>query len=119
MHSVKGIRFNMKVETFYAFEKELEEFADANENFQLHVQVYITGPSDPEETYSIPNNLTFVNFTASCRPNYNLLMKEIEERTDYKLEHVVGVCAHDATLICINNLALQRAWHIRKERFEF
>ncbi|KAL9553398.1 hypothetical protein MBANPS3_003311 [Mucor bainieri] len=118
-HAIKTKSVNLiwsihSIDTFYAFEQELEQFSDALQ-LDLSIRIYITGLSDPEENYSIPNNLTYIKFKASCRPNYTALMQELDQQDNTT---VVGVCAHESTIVKVNNLCLSHSWAIRKERFE-
>lgn len=103
-----------EIDTFYAFEQELERFSDALQ-LDLSIKIYVTGLSDPEENYSIPNNLTYIKFKASGRPNYTALLQELDQQGNTT---AVGVCAHESTLVKLNNLCLSHSWAIRKERFE-
>jgi hypothetical protein len=96
------------IDTFYAFEKE---FPDSIRQLDTNIEIYITGLSDPEEDYSIPNHLTFIKFKAQ-RPNYDQLLKDNGNTT------ALGVCAHEDTVIKTNNIALDLSWFIRKERFQ-
>lgn len=102
------------IDTFYAFEQEFERFSDSMQ-LDLNIKIYITGLSDPEENYSIPDNLTYIKFTASCRPNYHDLFQELNQQGNTT---AVGVCAHESTIVKLNNLCLYNSWAIRKERFE-
>ncbi|KAI9474075.1 MAG: hypothetical protein EXX96DRAFT_602384 [Benjaminiella poitrasii] len=106
------------IDTFYAFEQEFDHFV-ISVQLELSIEVYVTGPSDPEESYSIPNNLTCIRFTASCRPNYKQLFKSIHQgRPEEDSSVALGICAHEETLVKASNLALNLSWDIRKERFE-
>lgn len=96
------------IDTFYAFEKE---FSDSITQLEINIEIYITGLSDPEEDYSIPNHLTFIKFKAQ-KPNYYQLLKNNGNTT------VLGVCAHEETVVKTNNIAVDLSWFIRKERFE-
>lgn len=110
----QSIRVDGEIDTFYAFEQELQQFSDVLQ-LDLSIRIYITGLSDPEESYSIPNNLTYIKFKASCRPNYTALLQELGQHDSTA---VVGVCAHESTIVKVNNLCLSHSWAIRKERFE-
>ncbi|KAI8091442.1 uncharacterized protein B0P05DRAFT_527538 [Gilbertella persicaria] len=101
------------IDTFYAFEKELEAFSNTIQ-LDLQIQIYITGLSDPEENYSIPHNLTSIKFKASFRPNYPQLFHDIQGHSTVAL----GVCAHESTMTTTHNLAVRYDWPMRKERFE-
>ncbi|KAF1796088.1 hypothetical protein FB192DRAFT_1337238 [Mucor lusitanicus] len=118
-HAIKTKSVNLiwsihSIDTFYAFEQELERFSDALQ-LDLSIKIYVTGLSDPEENYSIPNNLTYIKFKASGRPNYTALLQELDQQGNTT---AVGVCAHESTLVKLNNLCLSHSWAIRKERFE-
>ncbi|KAL7308727.1 hypothetical protein PS15m_011895 [Mucor circinelloides] len=118
-HAIKTKSLNLiwsihSIDTFYAFEQELEQFSDSLQ-LDLSIKIYITGLSDPEENYSIPNNLTYIKFKASCRPNYAALFQELDQHNNTT---VVGACAHESTIVKLNNLCLSHSWAIRKERFE-
>ncbi|KAK4520526.1 uncharacterized protein ATC70_008039 [Mucor velutinosus] len=118
-HAIKTKSVNLiwsihSIDTFYAFEQELEQFSDSLQ-LNLSIRIYITGLSDPEENYSIPSNLTYIKFKASCRPNYTALLQELDQQDNTT---VVGVCAHESSIVKLNNLCLSHSWAIRKERFE-
>ncbi|GAN11110.1 FAD binding protein [Mucor ambiguus] len=118
-HAIKTKSVNLiwsihSIDTFYAFEEELQQFSDSLQ-LDLSIRIYITGLSDPEESYSIPNNLAYIKFKASGRPNYTALMQELDQQDNTT---VVGVCAHESTIVKVNNLCLSYSWAIRKERFE-
>jgi hypothetical protein len=106
-------------DTFYAFEKEFEQFSDSIQqlDMELNIKIFITGLSvDPEENYSIPNNLTFIKFTLTHRPNYEQLLTKIHQQRTATT--VLGICAHEETTIESHNIALVYSWQIKTERFE-
>ncbi|CEP08273.1 hypothetical protein [Parasitella parasitica] len=118
-HAIKTKSVNLiwsihSIDTFYAFEQEFKHFSDSVQ-LNLNIKIFITGLCDPEENYSIPNNLTCIKFKASCRPNYNDLFQDFDQEDNAT---VVGVCAHENTIVKLNNLCLKYSWAIRKERFE-
>ncbi|KAI7905193.1 uncharacterized protein BX663DRAFT_502077, partial [Cokeromyces recurvatus] len=102
------------IDTFYAFEQEFEYLVTSLQ-IDFHMEVYITGPFDPEENVSIPDNLTSIRFIASCRPHYHQLFKHIDENNQSNI--ALGICAHEESIVKASNLALGLSWAIRKERF--
>ncbi|KAI8643748.1 hypothetical protein BD408DRAFT_414480 [Parasitella parasitica] len=118
-HAIKTQLVNLiwsihSIDTFYAFEQEFKHFSDSLQ-IDFNCRIFITGLSDPEENYTIPSNLTCIKFKASCRPNYNDIFQELKQVDNAT---VVGVCAHEDTIVKLNNLCLKYSWAIRKERFE-
>ncbi|KAI9267197.1 hypothetical protein EDC94DRAFT_602592 [Helicostylum pulchrum] len=98
------------IDTFYAFEKEFEryQFTDIN----VHVQLFITGVSDPEENYSIPS---YIQLDIENRPDYEAMLLKVQQKNK---ETVLGICTHEETMVRVNNIGLLYSWAMKKERFE-
>ncbi|KAI8371130.1 hypothetical protein BD560DRAFT_434715 [Blakeslea trispora] len=115
-HAVKTRQIHLvwsihTIDTFYAFESEFHEFLETIQ-LDLSIQLYITGPCDPEEQDTIPD--FNIEFKHGIRPNYPQLFDTIDNNT----ATVLGVCAHPSTMVTTNNAALLYGWSVRKERFE-
>ncbi|GAA5815144.1 hypothetical protein MFLAVUS_008650 [Mucor flavus] len=98
------------IDTFYAFEKEFERYQFTD--IDVHFQLFITGPSDPEEDYSIPS---YIQLDIENRPNYEAILLKIQQENE---ETVLGICTHEETMVRVNNIGLLYSWALKKERFE-
>lgn len=94
------------IETYYAFEKELEKQCS---EIDINIQVFITGAT----TEAIESDKVQFNFMQ--RPAYKQKLSHIQqERKDI----VMGICAHEETTIKATNIGLFYSWDIKTERFE-
>lgn len=94
------------IDTYYAFEKELEKQCP---EIDINMKVFITGST----TEAIESDK--VQFHLMQRPAYKQELLHIQqERKDI----VMGICAHEQTTIKAANIGLFYSWDIKTERFE-
>lgn len=103
VHIIWSVR---NIDTFYAFEEELKELVD----IELRIQLFVTGSIDPEEDYHVPGNIQLGH-----RPNYQEILTSIQQEGK---STVLGICAHEESLVKVKNIGLFYSWDIKTERFE-
>ncbi|KAI8968339.1 hypothetical protein BDF20DRAFT_895805 [Mycotypha africana] len=126
------------IDTFYAFKEELEHYIQlfGTSNLTFHLHVFITGQTSDIELHGdlLPlsairseekahNQLVSFDFS---RPHYHKILTASpatiprSQRSTANNDIAIGICAHESTMVQINNLSLFHGWSVlQKERFEY